>query len=191
MSDKPLTRTLTIFFGILLAPLVANVLFGFARSYWRHSRIPGSVTTELPSTLNPNSFLSWCNHRQELSSEAQITIKVILDEAGTDNCWSASQKLATMSGLTIASTSSCPEWLSECTGPCNEYRIYDLRPLASLTHFTRLTLSNQNLDDISPLAKMTNLEKLTIWVRDTDTDVSALESLENLEQVAVYHQRKA
>ncbi len=65
----------------------------------------------------------------------------------TKNCQTADLKLSKLTELTIAN--------------CND-KISDIRPLASFTKLTSLSLGGQSISDLRPLSGLTNLTSLNL-----------------------------
>ena len=111
----------------------------------------GSVSVsqdELPPDRFPTFtiFADWCDHHDRLTSEAQHTVETLLEEAGTQECNQAEDRLTHLIELDL-----------------NFKQIVDVAPLATLTNLTELDLSANQIVDVAPLAPQTNLTKLAIW----------------------------
>jgi internalin A len=74
------------------------------------------------SALQDETFTQWCLNNKSLPKETQTTVQALLTVAGTTDCTSASQVLASSESLML-----------------DGYEISDLRPLASLTHLRSLS----------------------------------------------------
>jgi internalin A len=136
-----------------------------------------------------NSFSEWCLHRESLPQESINTIDLMLEVAGTYNCEEASQQLDSLTKLDFMRYRY------------NDERVYDLRPIATLTQLTKLRLHGKiiglerisaltNLKELGLHGKISNLrflEKLTklthiyLFLSDNRlTDLSPLSRLTNL-----------
>ena len=62
-------------------------------------------------------------------------------------------------------------------------QIHDLRPLSGLIHLEHLSLCANQISDISPLANLANLKKLDLGGNGKISDITALESLTQLELI--------
>ena len=124
-------------------------------------KLPEAVGQQTP-TANYKTFTDWCANKAKLNPEARRTVDALLEEARTNECKAANQKLLSLKGVII--------WDS---------KISDLRPLTSLTNLTTLSLSGNNISDIRPLISLTNLTHLIL--RDNKIlDVASLKSLTKL-----------
>ena len=109
------------------------------------------------------TFADWCRQKADLSPETKHTVEVLLKIAGTTECDAANQKLSSLTAL----------------GLIDDNKISDIKPLASLTKLTRLSLVGTQIRDIKPLESLTNLKDL-ILSNNQINDIKPLESLTNL-----------
>lgn len=124
-------------------------------------RLPKAVGQQT-QTVNYKTFTDWCANKANLNPEARRTVDALLDEARTNECEPANQKLLSLKGVGI--------WDSG---------ISDITPLKSLTNLTTLSLSGNNISDIRPLTSLTNLTSLSL--RDNKiSDITPLKSLTKL-----------
>jgi internalin A len=97
-------------------------------------------------------FADWCRHIDSLSEGARHTVKLLLNQAGTDDAKAAEQILSNMTELNLG---------------CNQ--ITDISFLGSLTNLTELDLCLNGITDISSLGSLTNLTTLMLdWNEITD-----------------------
>ena len=109
------------------------------------------------------SFFELCNRLQSLPPDQKYTIEILLREAKTENCQTASNYLTNLQELSLVNN-----------------QIVDLTPLANLTNLEVLLLSDNKIKDITPLANFTNLRTLSLMDNQI-VDVSPLANLNNLE----------
>ena len=124
----------------------------------------GSVSVS-QDELSPDrfaTFADWCHHHDRLTSEAQHTVETLLEEAGTQECNQAEDRLTHLIELDL-----------------NFKQIVDVAPLATLTNLTELDLWNNEIVDVLPLARLTNLTRLSLAYNQIE-DVSPLAHLTNL-----------
>ena len=127
----------------------------------------------LPRSIEPTeefsfqTFGEWCNSRNNLPSEIQKTIEVLLQKAGTSNCNRADEKLSEVTELMLF-----------------RRQLSDLRPLASLTNLSELWLDTNYISDLSPLTNLINLKKL--WLENNKiADVTPLSALAGLTHLSL------
>lgn len=96
------------------------------------------------------------------------TAKVLLKEAGTNECQPANQKLSSLRELDLSRN-----------------QISDITPLTSLTNLTFLDLSDNRISDITPLKSLTNLTLLNLNANQI-SNITPLTSLTNLKQFHVW-----
>ena len=127
----------------------------------------------LPREIEPTeefdfqTFAQWCNSRNNLPSETQKTIEVLLQKAGTSNCSRADEKLSEATELMLF-----------------RRQLSDLRPLSSLTNLSELWLDTNYISDLSPLAALTNLKKL--WLENNKiADITPLSGLGGLTHLSL------
>ncbi len=109
------------------------------------------------------TFADWCREKASLSPETKHTVEVLLEKAGTTECEAADRQLLSLTELTL-----------------DNNLIADIKPLASLTNLTRLSLhSNLIGNNIKPLASLTNLTLLSLDSNQI-SDTKPLASLTNL-----------
>ncbi|MBD2449980.1 leucine-rich repeat domain-containing protein [Nostoc sp. FACHB-152] len=114
-------------------------------------------------------FADWCLHKDSLSEEARHTVEVLLEKAGTSDCYEAEKILSKYTELIFYRQSIC-----------------DLNPLSSLTNLTVLRLVYNKVLDLSPLAKLTNLTELYISEKHF-VDLNFLSALSNLTVLHLAH----
>jgi internalin A len=116
----------------------------------------------IPQKSTPINFLDLCLRKDQLPPPTKHTVNMMLKEAGTLDCNSASQELSTVEFLDL-----------------NSKQISDLRPLSPLTNLQFLHLSENQISDIRPLSSLTNLRVLYLH-RNQVRDISSLSTLTNL-----------
>ena len=112
--------------------------------------------------IAPKRFVDWCLNRANLTLETRHTVDVLLQEAKTQDCKQADNKLSTLTTLNLISN-----------------QIADLKPLSSLTNIDSLYLSNNQIADLKPLSSLINLDTLDLRSNQI-TDIKPLSSLSNL-----------
>ena len=143
-------------------------------------------TSQIQSLQSPYlvSFFQWCSQQDSLPSSAKHTVRVLLKEAGTQNCYWADKKLEHRTSLNLSSkqishlgpVSSLRNLQSLLL---NDNQIADLRPLSPLTNLTWLELGHNRIVDIRPLSPLTNLSWLDLQANRI-SDVRPLSSLVHL-----------
>ncbi len=110
---------------------------------------------------NGKNFENWCKEKSTLPEETQITIEILLKEAGTQDCRKANLKLDKLTYLSLTQLL------------LGQNQISDIKPLSNLTNLTRLTFQHNKITDIKPLSNLTNLTWLQL---DTNriTDIKPL-----------------
>ena len=108
------------------------------------------------------TFADWCRDRDRLTPEAQHTVATLLEEAETQECDRAQNRLLELTGLSLSTKG-----------------IVDVSPFASLTNLTSLLLNYNQITDVSPLVNLTNLTALALDYNQIE-DVSALVNLTHL-----------
>ena len=131
-----------------------------------------------------SGFADWCRHIDSLSESARHTVKVLLEQAGTDDPEAAQQVLSSMTtldlGYNLITDFSCLGWLTNLTElNLRGNEITDISFLGSLTNLTTLNLGYNQITDISSLGSLTNLTTLNLNSNQI-TDISFLDSLTNL-----------
>jgi Leucine-rich repeat (LRR) protein len=109
-----------------------------------------------------DSFSEWCLHKEILPQETRNTIELMFEIAGTYNCEEASQHLDRLTKLDFMRYRH------------NDDRVYDLRPIASLTQLTQLRLHGK-IVGLERISALTNLQELGLHGK-----ISNLRFLENL-----------
>ncbi|MEB3885541.1 leucine-rich repeat domain-containing protein [Lyngbya sp. CCY1209] len=149
--------------------------------------IPVSVSAQSESTETYTDFMDWCMNRENLSEEAEYTVKLILEQAGTFNCVRASENLLNLTRLDL--TTSLIKDVAPIGSLTNltalklmNNHISDVSPLANLKNLTSLDLSYNRIVDISPLANLTNLNELNLSYNQI-SDISPLDSLSELSEL--------
>jgi hypothetical protein len=62
------------------------------------------IIAESPNSgKNFQSFTDWCKQKSNLFDETKHTVEVLLQKAGTQNCYQANQKLTHLTGLILDS----------------------------------------------------------------------------------------
>ena len=92
----------------------------------------GSVSVS-QDELSPDrfaTFADWCHHRDSLTPEAQHTVETLLEEAGTQECNQAEDRLTHLIELDL-----------------DFKQIVDVAPLATLTNLVWLYLSDNPLEN--------------------------------------------
>jgi Leucine-rich repeat (LRR) protein len=117
------------------------------------------------------SFTEWCLHKEEFSNKVRNTIDLLLEIAGTYNYEEASQQLASLTKLDLMRYRS------------NDDRVYDLRPIASLTQLTRLRIHG-HITELDSIAALTNLEELGLHGKINNLDF--LKNLTNLTHLYLF-----
>src|SRR6476646_9478784 len=95
--------------------------------------------------IAPRRFVDWCLDKAKLTSDTRHTVDVLLQEARTQDCQQADNKLSTLTSLDLSNN-----------------QIADLQPLSSLTNLTILILSNNQIADLQPLSSLTHLTTLDL-----------------------------
>ena len=108
-----------------------------------------AYAAETRSSNSRRTFADWCREKDSLSPEAKHIVELLLEEAGTTECDAADRTLSSLTELNLSAVNSGIE-------------ISDIKPLASLTNLTKLSLAYNQIRDIKPLASLTNLTKLSI-----------------------------
>ncbi len=121
-----------------------------------------SVTTDLAPQQPTKSFLQLCQQKDSLATPTKLTIDVLLNEAGTNDCQQANVKLERMTELDLYKN-----------------KISDLSPLSGFTNLNILDLSINEVSDVSPLSKLVKLQYLSLS-NNKVSDVSPLSKLTNL-----------
>ena len=135
-----------------------------------------------------NTFLDWCENRDNLNPEAKHTVEVILERIRIQDCQRAYQKLLSTTSLELSSD-----------GVLLQERINDLSPLSSLVHLEELDLSDNEISDLTPLSSLVNLR--TLYLNDgtkhrsryvvrhgeEPLDLTPLASLKNLQNLQLAH----
>jgi Leucine-rich repeat (LRR) protein len=83
-------------------------------------------------TANYRTFIDWCTNKANLNPEARRTVDLLLEQAETNECEPANQKLSSLDNLYL-----------------NSNNISDITPLKSLTKLTYLSLGG------NPIANQT------------------------------------
>ncbi|MGK7927376.1 MAG: CHAT domain-containing protein [Spirulina sp.] len=115
-----------------------------------------------PAQNTPTRFRDWCSRLDSFPPETQNTIEKLLEQAGTNDCKLAEDILSAMPQIALAGQ-----------------EIRDLRPLASFTNLTALSLNHNQIEDVSPLANLNNLTFLILGFNQIK-DVAPLANLTNL-----------
>jgi internalin A len=84
----------------------------------------GQAQTAQDRTRNFRSFADWCLNKDSLSEAQRHTVEVLLQEAGTSDCYAANETLSHLTELNLSSKN-----------------ISDISPLSELTNLTDLDLS--------------------------------------------------
>ncbi|TRV43863.1 MAG: leucine-rich repeat domain-containing protein [Microcystis panniformis Mp_MB_F_20051200_S9] len=108
------------------------------------------------------SFFELCNRLQSLPPDQKYTVEILLREAKTENCQTASNYLTNLQELSL-----------------RDNQIVDITPLANLTNLQELYLVDNQIVDITPLANLTNLVKLNLR-QNQIVNVNALANLTKL-----------
>ena len=139
---------------------------------------------------NYRTFTDWCLNRDRLSAGAQETVRILLAQAETSNCYQANTKLANVSQIVLtrnhlAIDLSPLQALPKLTDLSIKMSpIADLSPLQTMTQLTRLRLEEVPVRDIRPLQTLSNLTELKL-TGTLVTDLNALQSLRNLTALEV------
>ncbi len=107
-------------------------------------------------------FKQWCLWRESLSDEAQKTVEVLLEKAGTSDCEQASVNLSSRTELNLYGN-----------------QIKDVTPLSGLTNLTELNLGENQIKNVNPISGLTNLNSLSLSENQIK-DISPLSELTNL-----------
>jgi Leucine-rich repeat (LRR) protein len=94
------------------------------------SQQPSPVTTYI-------RFADWCLNFDSLSEEAKHTVELLLEIAGTSDCYEAEKILLNLTYLCL-----------------NNNQISDLTPLQSLTNLEYLELENNQIPDLTILQSL-------------------------------------
>ncbi|MEO1298535.1 MAG: leucine-rich repeat domain-containing protein [Cyanobacteria bacterium J06636_16] len=107
-----------------------------------------AAQNEIPLTTFETfeTFADWCLNRDRLTSEAQHTVENLLEKVEAQECSEAEDTLASLTELNRG----------------YDEQIVDVTPLASLTHLTWLTLSNNQISDAKPLEGLTSLIEIDL-----------------------------
>lgn len=126
--------------------------------------------SELQPNQTPNfsRFADWCLHKDSLSEEARHTVEVLLEIAGTSDCYEAERILLNYTELRLRAYQS--------------ERISDLRPLFGLIKLRELDLGLNRILDLSPLSELINLRKLRLDYNQI-SNLSPLSGLIQLEEL--------
>lgn len=100
------------------------------------------VTSDRPEE---DRFAQWCENRSTLTRAAGHTVDVLLEEAGTQDCQIAEERLTNLSELNLKGS-----------------EIEDVTPLSSLTHLVELHLGFNRIEDVTPLSYLKNLKVLNL-----------------------------
>jgi internalin A len=122
-----------------------------------------------PRQPKPKSFFQWCQQKKNLPAATRRTIDALLNQASTTKCSVADSKLRNLTTLN----------LNYYNGQFDRHPVSDLKPLASLTNLTELSLFNNNITDLKPLAGLHNLTKLELEQNEVK-DIQPLSELNNL-----------
>lgn len=122
----------------------------------------GTLQGETSPDTSFATFADWCRDRDRLTPEAQHTVATLLEEAETQECDRAQNRLLELTGLSLSTKG-----------------IVDVSPFASLTNLTSLLLNYNQITDVSPLVNLTNLTALALDYNQIE-DVSALVNLTHL-----------
>lgn len=109
------------------------------------------------------SFFELCNRLQSLPPDQKYTIEILLREAKTENCQTASNYLTNLQELSLVNN-----------------QIVDLTPLANLTNLIELRLRQNQIVNVNALANLTNLTHLDLQTNQI-IDITSLANLTNLE----------
>ena len=125
-----------------LKPYLPLLCIGIASLLQAWTPLPGRAA-ELKQTEQTEAFSSfnkWCLNKNSIADSARHTVEVLLEEAGTQDCYAAGEKLANLTELSL-----------------ERNQIADIRPLSRLTNLTALSLDDNAIADIRPLSGLTNL----------------------------------
>jgi len=106
-------------------------------------------------------------HKDSLSEEAKLTVEVLLEKAGTSDCYEAEKILSSYTKLEV-----------------NFLDISNLSPLSTLTNLTYLSLVGNQISDLKPLSNITNLRHLGLSGNKI-SDLSPISKLGNLDFLAI------
>jgi internalin A len=93
------------------------------------------VTAQQTPTADFKIFANWCLNKTSLSPDTQLTISLLLEQAGTKDCSQANQNLSDLTELQLNPN----------------FKRLDLSPVQSLTKLTRFQLKYSESSDITPL----------------------------------------
>ena len=110
------------------------------------------------------SFTQYCMEENRLPQATKLTITVIKNETGKQDCIDAAAELKSQTGLYL-----------------NGLGIEDIYPLLGLSHLTILRLDDNKISDLYPLSK---LEKLRVLRLDKN-NITKINHLSNLQELVV------
>jgi internalin A len=151
---------------------------------WSNSALP----IQPPQAENFKTFTDWCLNQKKLTTDAKHTVKVLLEEAKTQNCQQANQKLTSDFNLILADNQIRDirplQSLSQLVQLALGYDISDIKPLQSLSKLVELHLDNNKISDIKPLQSLSKLVFLYLG-NNKISDIKPLQSLSRLEYLAL------
>jgi internalin A len=112
---------------------------------------PASANTPTLLPAGLTTFADWCNQRNRLPQDAQVTVNELLTIAKTTDCPLAQQRLNQTPAFVLRGS-----------------HIADLRPIALFPHLRSLTLHEHLITDLTPLTALRNLETLDLTGRLND-----------------------
>jgi internalin A len=137
---------------------------------------------------NPSTFTNWCKGRGYYTKATQLTIDVLLEKAGTNDCQQANSKLRKLRKLDLSGN-----------------KISDLKPLSVFTNLADIDLSRNRISDLQPLAKLKELNTLSLhtnqigslsslrminrlaWLDLSNNQIRSIEPLKNLQMLTVLY----
>ncbi len=137
-----------------------------------------------PQAENFKTFTDWCLNQEKLTADAKHTVKVLLEQAQTQNCQQANEKLTSLSVLSLSNNQISDikplQYLSQLrTLNLGENQISDIKPLQSLSQLRTLSLYNNQISDIKPLQFLSQLRVLSLY-KNQISDIKPLQSLSQL-----------
>ena len=123
------------------------------RWYWENSQ----------GCLEKN-FIQYCEEENQLPEQTKLTITVIKNETGKQDCKEVDAELKAQTGLYL-----------------NGLGLEDIYPLIGLTHLSILRLDANKISDLYPLSKLAKLRVLRL----DNNNISKINHLSSLKEIVV------
>jgi internalin A len=135
-----------------------------------------------PQPAKTKTFAQWCQQRNSVPAATKLTIDLLLQRTGTENCKIANAELTKLEDLSLGRTQ-----IGDITKP-----ISDLKPIASLTNLKNLFLENNKIVDLKPLIGLNKFSDLTplakfvdlVFLRLDRNQISDLKPLAGLKELS-------